>query len=104
MTIVYATGGPRSFEFAVAHDRRKVPEGAAVMAVCDGPSTTKLLDDDTFERMSDEEYYELQGVIADAGRDERARAGAGGEGGPLGEFWRALPRCRACEWLHAPGR
>jgi hypothetical protein len=69
MTLVYATGEPRSLEFATAGSRRFIPDGATIFAVVDAGRTVELLDEQTFARMSDEEYYELQGLINSARRD-----------------------------------
>ena len=63
MTLVYATGEPGYLEFATASNRGQLPSGATILAVADGASTTELLDEQTFRRMTDEEYYELQGMI-----------------------------------------
>jgi hypothetical protein len=100
MTIVYATGRPRFFEFATTTDRNLLPEGASVLAVCEGGRATEFIDEVTFERMSDEEYYELRGVIGDAKSLELSRAELSHKVGSLGKFWDSLPRCRACEGLH----
>lgn len=101
MTVVYATGQPRFFEFATASGRDSLPAGAFVVAVCDGERTTEFIDEATFERMSDEEYYELQGIIAEVKSRESARAEVARKVAPLGGVWDSLPRCRACEWMHA---
>lgn len=74
MTLVYAIGQPRCFEFATACCQPKLPEGAVVVAACEGEHTTSLLDEHTFNRMSDEEYYELQGLINDARQREAGHA------------------------------
>ncbi|HEY9402917.1 MAG TPA: hypothetical protein VIQ24_09495 [Pyrinomonadaceae bacterium] len=74
MTLVYATGRPRNFEFATACCHPKLPADAVVLASCEGEHTTSLLDEQTFNRMSDEEYYELQGLISDARQGEVGRA------------------------------
>lgn len=69
MTLVYATGEPRSLEFATAASRN-VPAGAKVLAVVEGGRAAEFLDEQTFERMSDEEYYALQRLINEARRDD----------------------------------
>jgi hypothetical protein len=69
MTLVYATGQPQSLEFATANSRHLIPREAKVLAVVEAERTVELLDEQTFERMSDEEYYELQGLINDARQD-----------------------------------
>lgn len=101
MTIIYATGAPRFYEFAAARDRNSLPEGASIMAVCDGGSVTEFVDEAAFARMSDEEYFELQGIINEAKGRETERAEVGRKVAPLGGLWDSLPRCRACEWMHA---
>jgi hypothetical protein len=63
MTLVYATGEPGYLEFATANNRGLLPEGATILAIADGERTTELLDEHTFKRMTDEEYYELQGML-----------------------------------------
>jgi hypothetical protein len=47
MTIVYAIGEPRYFDFATASSRQMVPPRAIILAVCDGSKTQELLDDYT---------------------------------------------------------
>lgn len=73
MQLVYATGRPRNFEFAVASGHHHLPAGARIMAVCDGSLTDSQLDEQTFGAMTDEEYYTLQGLIASSQRTESAR-------------------------------
>lgn len=63
MTLVYATGEPGFLEFATASNRSLLPLGAKVLAISDGERTTELLDEHIFNRMTDAEYYELQGMI-----------------------------------------
>ena len=70
MTLVYATGQPRFLEFATASSRRQLPEDATVLAIIDAGRTEDLLDDPTFEQMTDAEYYQLRGLINDARRSE----------------------------------
>lgn len=65
MTIIYATGQPRFFEFGTAKDHDQLPSGAIVLAVAERDNIAEHLDEDIFARMSDEEYYELQGIIND---------------------------------------
>ena len=74
MTLVYATGQPRFFEFATACCQPTLPDGAVVLATCEGEHTTSLLDEHTFDQMSDEQYFELQGLINDARQREVGRA------------------------------
>lgn len=63
MILVYATGEPGFLEFATASKKSLLPSGAKVLAIADGERTTELLGENTFHRMTDEEYYELQGMI-----------------------------------------
>ena len=63
MILVYATGEPGFLEFATANNHRLLPSGAKILAVADGERATELLDEQTFNRMTDEEYYELQGML-----------------------------------------
>jgi hypothetical protein len=73
MRLVYATGRPHKFEFAVANGPLDLPGGARVLAVCDGPVTDSRLDEPTFRAMTDAEFYTLQGLIASSQRLESAR-------------------------------
>ncbi|HKR00261.1 MAG TPA: hypothetical protein VJT09_06285 [Pyrinomonadaceae bacterium] len=63
MILVYATGRPGYLEFATASSHGLIPPGAKVLAVADGERTTEFLDEYTFGRMTDQEYYELQGML-----------------------------------------
>lgn len=63
MILVYATGEPGYLEFATACNHSLLPRGATILAVADGERTTELLDEYTFNRMPDEEYYELQEML-----------------------------------------
>jgi hypothetical protein len=63
MILVYATGKPGFLEFATASNESLLPSGATILAVADGERTTELLDEYTFTRMTDEEYYELQEML-----------------------------------------
>ena len=65
MIIVYATGEPGLLEFATASNRRSLPSDAKILAIADGERTTELVGENTFHQMTDEEYYELQGIIND---------------------------------------
>jgi hypothetical protein len=62
--LVYATGQPGFLEFATSSNQRLLPSGATVLAIADGERTTEFLDEYTFNRMTDEEYYELQGMLS----------------------------------------
>lgn len=63
MVLVYATGEPGFLEFATVSNHHQLPSGAKILAVADGGRATELLDEYTFARMTDEEYYALQGMI-----------------------------------------
>jgi hypothetical protein len=63
MTIIYATGQPRFFEFGTTNHHEQLPAGAIVLAVAERDHVAAHLDEDIFARMTDEEYYELQGMI-----------------------------------------
>jgi hypothetical protein len=65
MILVYATGEPGFWEFATASKQSSLPSGAKVLAIADGERTTELVGENTFHRMTDEEYYELQGILND---------------------------------------
>ena len=70
MRLVYATGTPRQMQFAVAAAPTALPVGARILAVCDGERVEGRIDGNTFDRMTDEEYYTLQSLISDARRNE----------------------------------
>ena len=94
MKLVYATGRPRTFEFAVASGPLHLPAGARVLAVCDGSLTDTKLDEQTFGAMTDEEYYTLQSLIASLQTTEAARPNTqktgGGVAEPLRRFFRRV--------------
>ena len=70
MRLIYATGTPRQLEFAVAPAHSALPAGARVLAVCDGEHFEGRLDGNTFDHMTDQEYYTLQSLISEARRSE----------------------------------
>lgn len=81
MRLIYATGSQRQLEFAVAPGPAAVPRGARVMAVCDGGRVEGRIDGNTFDGMTDQEYYTLQSLITDARRSElRGSPNAAGRG------------------------
>lgn len=94
MKLVYATGRPRNFEFAVASGPAHLPAGARVLAVCDGRAADSLLDEQTFGAMTDEEFYTLQSLIAASRGSESARpnipARPAATTGPLRRFFRRV--------------
>jgi hypothetical protein len=91
MTLIYATGQPRCYEFATACCQPKLPADAVVLATCEGEHTNSLLDEQIFNRMSDAEYYELQGLISAARQREVGRAvGEASSTWLLGGLWQAV--------------
>jgi hypothetical protein len=72
MTIIYAKGQPRFFEFGTVSNHQQLPSGAIILAVANGAHVAEQLDEDTFARMTDEEYYELQGLINETRQSETA--------------------------------
>jgi hypothetical protein len=70
MCIVYATGGPRRFDFGKAEHGGRPPAGATVFAACDGERVSQWLDDYTFDAMSDVEFYEMRGLVEEVERCE----------------------------------
>ncbi len=73
MQVIYATGQPRLLEFAIAEQRRAVPDGATVFAICDGDRGVSQLDERTFAAISDEEYYSYMALLRDAVKREKRR-------------------------------
>jgi hypothetical protein len=63
MKIVYATGIPRAFEFAIAPAWGALPPEAIVFAICEGEHCHEPWDEYLFQSMSDEEFYTLRGMI-----------------------------------------
>ena len=70
MRFIYGVGRPRGLEFGVASRRVAVPEGAELYAICEGAHTVRHLDEQTFAAMTDEEYFTLRELIAEAERAE----------------------------------
>lgn len=79
MRFIYAVGRPSQLEFGAASRPDRLPRGAKVFAVCDGARTEDRLDEFTFARMSDAEYYRLQSLVA-AAREREARRPRGFRG------------------------
>jgi uroporphyrinogen-III synthase len=71
MILVYATGQPGFLEFATASNHGLLPSGATILAIADGERTTELLDEHTFNQMTDEEYYALQGMLREVLQHEQ---------------------------------
>jgi hypothetical protein len=78
LRIVYATGGPRRFEFHLTDNRRSVPKDATVFAISTKEQTIENQDEDLFESITDQEYYTVMRMVAEAERLEN-------EGVPIGE-------------------
>lgn len=89
MRLIYATGTPRQLEFAVAPAHAALPAGARVLAVCDGQRVEGRIDGNTFDGMTDQEYYTLQSLISDVRRSELRAAPAAAASG-LRHFVRRL--------------
>ena len=73
MQIIYATGKPRLLEFTIAEQRRAVPDGATVFAICDGDRIVSQLDERLFAAITDEEYYNYMALLRDAVTREKRR-------------------------------
>ena len=73
LQIVYATSTPRFLEFYLTDKREAVPAGATVFAICTNNRTIENLDEDLFNAITDEEYYELKAMINKAERIETER-------------------------------
>lgn len=86
MRLIYTTGGPRQMEFAVVSGQHAIPTGARVVAVCDGERTVRRLDEETFRAMTDEDYYTLDGLIADTQQAEASRPRDGARERRAGTF------------------
>ena len=71
--VIYATGEPGLFEFAVAKQRGDVPVGATVFAICTGDRVVSQLDEWRFAAMSDVEYYNYMALLRDASKREERR-------------------------------
>lgn len=73
MQVVYATGQPGMLEFAITEQRRAVPAGATVFAICDGDRLETKVDERLFASISDEEYYNYMALLRDAVKREKRR-------------------------------
>jgi hypothetical protein len=90
LQIVYATSAPRFLEFHLTDKREAVPAGATVFAICTNDRTIENQDEDLFNTITDEEYYELKAMINKAERIETKRKPS--TQNPLRKFF---------GWLHA---
>ena len=75
MQFVYATGQPRNMEFAITSRQDRVPSGATIYATLCGSKAVENLDEQTFNAMSDEEFYTYKALVQDAQRQSES-AGA----------------------------
>lgn len=90
MCVIYSTGEPRHFEFAKAEGDKQAPDGATLLAVCDGKHIDERLDAHVFEAISDGEYYELKSLVADLQRCEFIGRGCPYRMGRLHKLWRSI--------------
>jgi hypothetical protein len=72
MILIYAAGQSRHLDLATTSEHRLLPSGAKLLTTVEGERTTSHLGQETFSRMTDEEYYELQELINDALRQSQA--------------------------------
>ena len=73
MQVIYATGEPGYLDFAIAEQRRAVPAGAKVFAICNGDRVVSELDERSFAAMSDADYYDYMAVLRQALEREKSR-------------------------------
>lgn len=71
MQFVYATGQPRNKEFAITSQHNHVPSGATVYATLCGSKAVENLDEQTFNAMSDEEFYAYRALLQDARQQQQ---------------------------------
>ena len=74
MQFVYATGQPRNMEFAVTNRQDRVPSGATIYATLCGSKAVENLDEQTFNAMSDEEFYAYRALIQNARQQQSESA------------------------------
>jgi hypothetical protein len=86
LRIVYAIGGPRKFEFQLTDNRRSVPKGATVFAICTKEQTIENQDEDLFESITDQEYYTVRRMVAEAERLEKEVTPIGKNGNFIRRF------------------
>jgi hypothetical protein len=89
LQIVYATSTPRFLEFHMADKREAVPAGSTIFAICTSERTIENQDEDLFNAITDEEYYELKAMIDEAERIETERKPL--TESPLRKFFGWLP-------------
>lgn len=92
MQIVYLTGAPRCYAFAITEDAATLPPGAIVLARSTEAHTIEYLDEHLFKTMTDEEFYTFRELTERAARRARRRASTRGPINFLRRFWRAFLR------------
>ena len=73
MQVIYATGQPGHREFAVAEQRRAVPAGVTVFAICEGDRIESQVDERFFASISEEEYDHYMALLRDVVEREKLR-------------------------------
>ena len=73
MQVIYATGEPGYLHFAIAEQRRAVPAGARVFAICKGDRVVSELDERLFAAISVVDYYDYTAVLREALAREKSR-------------------------------
>lgn len=73
MQIVYATGQPRGMCFAITEHSECVPPNAVVYATCRGEELEEHLDEDTFNAITDEEFFQFKALTYQARKREMSR-------------------------------
>ena len=73
MQVIYATGEPGYLDFAIVEQRRAVPGGARVFAICKGDRVVSELDEMLFAAISDVDYYNYMAVLRQALEREKSR-------------------------------
>ena len=73
MQVIYATGEPGYLDFGIAEQRRAVPAGAKVFAICNGDRVVSELDERLFAALSDADYYDYKAVLRQALEREKSR-------------------------------
>lgn len=95
MQVIYATGRAGYLDFAIVEQRRAVPAGARVFAICKGDRVVSELDELLFAAMSDVEYYDYMAVLRVAIEREKRR---------LRERHPATIVRRFLNWLSGPSK
>ncbi|HUQ33348.1 MAG TPA: hypothetical protein VM095_14600 [Pyrinomonadaceae bacterium] len=87
MRIVYAINGPRRFEFHLTDNRRSVSKDATIFAICTKDQTIENQDEDLFELITDQEYYTVRQMVAEAERLEKEDVPIGKNGNFIRRFY-----------------